>query len=114
MVNRARESSVLRSEGKDSQDVTRAAMSHSPARDAGRQGVSADPSPDLRGVACHEGRLNWFRIRGQQGTKNDLDAFERQGFIRRVNRERVEVDYRGAYQRVVERVRVDDVVRQGF
>ena len=48
--------------------------------------------------------------RGSQGTKNDLDGFERQGFITRVNGQDVEFDYRGMNQALVDRVTAADVI----
>jgi hypothetical protein len=45
-----------------------------------------------------------------QGNRNNLEDFEEQGFITAVNGNRVEFDYRGIYDSVVETVTVDDVV----
>ena len=45
-----------------------------------------------------------------QGNRNDLEDFERQGFIKRVNGDRVEFDYNGIYQSVVDTVTPADVV----
>ena len=44
-----------------------------------------------------------------QGSRNDLEGFEEQGFIKRVDGQRVEFHYRGIYQNVVNVVTVDDV-----
>jgi hypothetical protein len=56
--------------------------------------------------------LRWFRLRGfGQGTRNDIEDFERQGFIKSIDRDRsrVEFDYRGIYRDVIGSVTPDDV-----
>jgi hypothetical protein len=54
--------------------------------------------------------LKWFRLRGfGQGTRNDLPGFESQGFIKRVEKERIEFDYAGIYRDVINRVTPADV-----
>jgi hypothetical protein len=54
--------------------------------------------------------LKWFRLRGfGQGTRNDLPGFESQGFIRRIDGDRVEFDYRGIYRDVLDSVQPADV-----
>ena len=54
--------------------------------------------------------LKWFRLRGfGQGTRNDLEGFEQQGFIRRIDGNRVEFDYRGIYRDVLATVTPADV-----
>ena len=45
-----------------------------------------------------------------QGNRNDLEDFEKQGFVERVAGDRVEFDYSGIYGDVVDTVRVADVV----
>ena len=45
-----------------------------------------------------------------QGNRNDLDDFEQQGFIKTVAGNRVEFDYNGIYQTLVDTVTPDDVV----
>ena len=45
-----------------------------------------------------------------QGNRNNLEDFESQGFIKTVAGDRVEFDYNGIYQHVVDTVTVDDVV----
>ncbi len=45
-----------------------------------------------------------------QGSRNDLEDFERQGFIKRVEGSRIEFDYHGIYGAVVETVTPADVV----
>ncbi|MDO8679049.1 MAG: hypothetical protein Q7R30_10860 [Acidobacteriota bacterium] len=47
---------------------------------------------------------------GSQGSKNDLEGFERQGFIKKVNGNRVAFDYRGMYGQLLNRVTPADVV----
>ena len=59
---------------------------------------------DAPGIA----RLLGARI--AQGNRNNLEDFEQQGFIKAVNGNRVEFDYNGIYQSVVDLVTVDDVV----
>jgi hypothetical protein len=51
-----------------------------------------------------------LRTPGLQGSKNDIDDFEQQGFIRGVEGDRVLFDYRGMNQPLVDRVTVADVV----
>ena len=54
--------------------------------------------------------LKWFRLRGfGQGTRNDLPGFESQGFIRRVEQERIEFEYVGIYRDVIDSVTPADV-----
>ncbi len=47
---------------------------------------------------------------GSQGSKNDLEGFERQGFIKKVSGNRVAFDYRGMYGPLLNRVTPADVV----
>jgi hypothetical protein len=47
---------------------------------------------------------------GSQGSKNDVDGFEEQGFIKKVDGEKVSFDYRGLNQALIDRVKVPDVV----
>lgn len=55
--------------------------------------------------------LKWFRLRGfGQGTRNDIEGFERQQFITAVDEEgRPKFDYRGIYRDVIETVTLEDV-----
>jgi hypothetical protein len=55
--------------------------------------------------------LRWFRLRGfGQGTRNDLQGFEEQGFIRGIDeRSRIDFDYRGIYRGVIDSVEPADV-----
>jgi hypothetical protein len=55
--------------------------------------------------------LNWFPMRGLgQGSRNDVEDFESQGFIKRVEGERVEFDYRGIHGNIVRTLSRSDVV----
>jgi hypothetical protein len=58
-------------------------------------------------------RLLWvlpFPARGfGQGSRNDIDGFEAQGFIKRVEKDRVVFDFDSIYDGVVDRVRPSDV-----
>lgn len=47
---------------------------------------------------------------GAQGSKNDIDDFEAQGFIKKVDGTRVAFDYRGMNQALVDLPTVDDVI----
>ncbi len=51
-----------------------------------------------------------FGTRGDQGTKNDLAGFERRGFIKEVDGNRVTFDYRGLNERLTEIVTPADVI----
>ena len=55
--------------------------------------------------------LKWFRLRGfGQGTRNDLEGFEAQGFITGVDeKSRPQFDYKGIYRDVIETVTLADV-----
>ena len=48
--------------------------------------------------------------RGSQGSKNDVDDFEQQGFIKKVEGNKVRFDYRGMNQPLVDTVTVADVI----
>jgi len=55
--------------------------------------------------------LKWIPFRGvRQGSRNDLEGFEEQGFIKGVEGRRVEFHYRGRHQRLVNTSTIDDVV----
>lgn len=54
--------------------------------------------------------FSFFGGPGGQGSKNDLEGFERQGFIKKVSGNRVEFDYRGMYGELLNRVTPGDVV----
>ena len=47
---------------------------------------------------------------GNQGSKNDVDGFEQQGFIKKVDGDKLTFDYRGTNQALVDRVKVPDVI----
>jgi hypothetical protein len=55
--------------------------------------------------------LKWTPMRGMgQGSRNDVDGFEEQGFVKSVEGQRVRFDYRGIHARLVDTLTVDDVV----
>lgn len=54
--------------------------------------------------------FNSIGTRGWQGSKNNIDDFERQGFITSVNGDDVEFDYRGVNQALVNRITAADVI----
>lgn len=70
----------------------------------------------VRDVGSSLGKAKQFRLftmlgtRGAQGTKNDVEGFEQQGFIKKVDGDRVDFDYRGLSQSLVDTVRVGDVI----
>jgi hypothetical protein len=47
---------------------------------------------------------------GRQGSKNDVDGFEQQGFIESVSGNKVTFDYRGMHQALVDTITVPDVI----
>ena len=55
--------------------------------------------------------LNFFPMRGLgQGSRNDLEDFESQGFIKRVDGDRVEFFYRGIHENLLDTLSRGDVV----
>jgi len=70
----------------------------------------------VRDVGSSLGHSKQFRLfallgtRGMQGSKNDLEGFEQQGFIERVDGNKVDFDYRGMNQALVDTVTVPDVI----
>jgi hypothetical protein len=55
--------------------------------------------------------LAWLPMRGLgQGSRNDLEDFESQGFIKRVEGMKVDFDYRGIHKSLVDSLSVADVV----
>jgi hypothetical protein len=70
----------------------------------------------VRDVGSSLGHSKQFRLfamlgtRGSQGSKNDLEGFEQQGFITKVEGNRVEFDYRGMNEALVDSVTVPDVI----
>ena len=55
--------------------------------------------------------LSWLPMRGVgQGSRNDIEDFEEQGFIKRVEGDRVEFVYRGIHQSLIDQLRPADVV----
>ena len=65
------------------------------------------------GKTSYPRMLDWLPMRGLgQGSRNDLEDFEAQGFIKQVEGDRIEFVYRGIHQNaaphpVAERRRVD-------
>lgn len=54
--------------------------------------------------------LKWFRLRGfGQGTRNDLPGFEQQGFIDRIEGDKVHFHYKGIYRDVISTVTPEHV-----
>jgi hypothetical protein len=70
----------------------------------------------VRDVGSSLGASKQFRLfamlgtRGMQGSKNDLEGFESQGFITKVDGDHVEFDYRGMNEALLARVTVADVI----
>ena len=70
----------------------------------------------VRDVGSSLGHSKQFRLfamlgtRGAQGSKNDVDDFEQQGFIESVEGNKVRFDYRGMNQALVDTVTVSDVI----
>ena len=59
--------------------------------------------------------LDWFPMRGLgQGSRNDIDDFESQGFIKRVEGERIDFYYRGIHQSVLETAVARRISRVGI
>jgi hypothetical protein len=68
---------------------------------------------DVGASLGHSRQAYLFKIlgtMGSQGTKNDIDGFEGQGFIKKVDGNQVTFDYRGLNQELVDRVTVPDVI----
>ena len=70
----------------------------------------------VRDVGSSLGYARQFRLfamlgtPGAQGSKNDLEGFEQQGFIDKVEGNKVRFDYRGMNQPLVDSVTVPDVI----
>jgi hypothetical protein len=70
----------------------------------------------VRDVGSSLGHSRQFKLfsmlgtRGSQGSKNNVDDFEKQGFIEKVEGDRVHFDYRGMNQALVDTVTVPDVI----
>lgn len=55
--------------------------------------------------------LKWTPMRGMgQGTRNDVDGFEEQGFIKSVDGEKVRFHYNGIHPKLVDTISITDVV----
>ena len=81
----------------------------STAGSASRQYVVRDLGASL-GKTSAPAFSRWLGTRVAQGNRNDIDDFEEQGFIKSVAGDRVEFDYSGIYQPVVDTVTPADVV----
>jgi hypothetical protein len=76
----------------------------------GREFVVRDLGASL-GKTAYPKALSWFPTKGLgQGSRNDLEDFEEQGFIKSVDGDRVEFVYRGIHRSLIERVSRADVV----
>ena len=70
----------------------------------------------VRDVGSSLGHSKQFRLfamlgtRGMQGSKNDLEGFEQQGFIEGLEGNKVRFDYRGMHQSLVDTITVPDVI----
>jgi hypothetical protein len=70
----------------------------------------------VRDVGSSLGHSKQFRLfamlgtRGAQGSKNNVDDFEQQGFIEKVEDDKIRFDYRGMNQQLVDSVTVADVI----
>jgi hypothetical protein len=63
------------------------------------------------GKTSYPKMLAWLPMRGLgQGSRNDLADFEEQGFIKRVEGERVDFFYRGIHHSLIEQLTARDVV----
>lgn len=84
-------------------------FSADPAMRPSRRFMVRDVGSSL-GAARQFALFHRLGTRGFQGSKNDLDDFERQGFITGVDGDRVHFDYRGVNQALVNMLTVADVV----
>jgi hypothetical protein len=74
-----------------------------------RQFMVRDVGSSL-GLAKQPRLLAVLGMRGAQGSKNDVDGFEQQGFIEKVDGNKVRFDYLGMNQVLVDTVTVPDVI----
>jgi hypothetical protein len=55
--------------------------------------------------------LKWTPMRGMgQGSRNDVDGFEQQGFIKEIDGQQVKFHYNGIHRKLVDTITVTDVV----
>jgi hypothetical protein len=80
-----------------------------PAMRPSRQFMVRDVGSSL-GAARQFTLFHRLGTRGLQGSKNDIDSFEQQGFITGVEGTRVRFDYRGVNEALVNMLTVADVV----
>ena len=83
-------------------------FSTDPSMRPSRQFIVRDVGSSL-GSARQFGFFHRLGTRGFQGTKNDIDGFEQQGFITGVEGNRVRFDYRGVNQALINLLTIDDV-----
>jgi hypothetical protein len=77
----------------------------------GREYVVRDLGAALGGTDTYPVWLQWTRARGiLQGTKNDLEDFEKQRFIRKVDGDRVFFHYQGIHGDLLDTITVADVI----
>jgi hypothetical protein len=63
------------------------------------------------GKTTFPGFLKWTPMRGMgQGSRNDVDGFVEQGFIKEVDGQQVKFHYNGIHRKLVDTVTVNDVV----
>ncbi|HYB95028.1 MAG TPA: hypothetical protein VEC39_08655 [Vicinamibacterales bacterium] len=68
---------------------------------------------DVGSSLGHSKQSPFFKLLGTpgaQGSKNDLEDFEAQGFVKKVDGDDVSFDYRGLHQPIVDMVTVPDVI----
>jgi hypothetical protein len=76
-----------------------------------REYVVRDLGAALGGTDTYPVWLQWSRMRGiLQGTKNNLEDFEQQGFIRKVDGDRVSFHYQGIHGDLLDTITVADVI----
>lgn len=80
-----------------------------PATRPNRRFIVRDVGSSL-GEARQFALFNRLGTRGLQGSKNNIDDFERQGFITDVNGTDVDFDYRGVNAPLIDTVTVTDVI----
>jgi hypothetical protein len=83
--------------------------SANPSLQPNRRFIVRDVGSSL-GEARQFALFNAIGTRGWQGTKNNVDDFERQGFITAVNGDDVEFDYRGVNEALVNTIKAADVI----
>lgn len=80
-----------------------------PATRPRRQFIVRDVGASL-GYSKQSRFFKFLATPGGQGSKADIDAFEKQGFIKKVDGDKVSFDYRGMNSALLGRVKVADVI----